>query len=198
MLDRCDVETLLVTGGSGIVGQFVVDYCLAHHPRIHITIVDIKPPIAQHIAEPNVSFIEASITDLAAIRAAMRGQQRAIHLGAYNDGDAPQEELYTSVNTVGAWNVLVAAEEEGCERIAVASSIAAIGEHYGGPADDTPRYLPIDEEHPCAPRGGYGVSCAEPVRPVQLLLSGPRGVVSFTPSAISLLHVLHTIQEVMH
>jgi nucleoside-diphosphate-sugar epimerase len=153
-------ETLLVTGGSGIVGQFVVDHCLCHHPRLRITNVDIKPPLPQHAAEPNVSFIQASITDLEPIRAAMAGQHRVIHLGAFNDGDAPEEELYQSVNTVGAWNVLVAAEEAGCQRVAVASSIAAIGEHYGGPGDDTPMYLPIDEEHPCIPKGGYGVSCA--------------------------------------
>ena len=37
------------------------------------------------------------------------------------------------------------------------------GDHaqdFRGPGDDTPAYLPIDEKHPCLPKGGYGVSYA--------------------------------------
>jgi len=138
-------ENVLVTGGSGLLGRFVV---AAFEGRCNVSVLDLKPPVQ------DVHFHQADITDLQAVRAAMRGMDAVVHLAGYDDGDAPEETDYVRVNLSGAWNVLLAAEEVGVKVLAAASSTAATG--IG--RDNPPDYLPIDEDHPLRPRRAYDVA----------------------------------------
>lgn len=138
---------VLVTGGSGLLGRFVVDQLQAR--SVALTVLDLARP-----ARPGIPFIEADIRDAGAVGTAMAGHDRVIHLAGYDDGNAPDEGDYLTTNLVGAWNVLAAAEAEGVTRFVGASSNAATGIARGCP----PEYLPVDEGHPLKPSDGYAVA----------------------------------------
>jgi nucleoside-diphosphate-sugar epimerase len=59
-------------------------------------------------------------------------------------------------NVMGTYHVLQAAATCGLALAVVASSIQALGDYWTLRA--VPQYLPLDEEHPCAPRGAYQIS----------------------------------------
>jgi nucleoside-diphosphate-sugar epimerase len=138
-------ERVVVTGGSGRLGRFVVeelqDICA-------ISVLDIARP------RQDVPYFETDILDPDAVRAALAGQEAAIHLAGFDDGMAPHDRDYMKTNVQGAWNVFHAAEAAGLRKLVVASSSAA----YGIGADRIPDYLPVDEAHPLHTTGTYGHS----------------------------------------
>lgn len=137
---------VLVTGGSGLLGRFVVEALLG---RAEVTVLDLKPPV-----QDGVPYQAVDIRDLAAVRSAVAGHDRVIHLAGYDDGYAPTEDAYITTNLAGAWNVMAAAEEAGVTRLVGASSNAASGIGRNCP----PEYLPVDEDHPLKPTDGYAVA----------------------------------------
>lgn len=136
---------VLVTGGSGLLGRFVVQALIG---RAEVSVLDLKEPVQ------DVPFHLADITEPGAVRAAMVGVDAVVHLAGFDDGDAPDEDGYLTVNLQGAWNVLRAAEEAEVKIVAAASSTAAAGIGLDFPPD----YLPIDEAHPLRPRRAYDVA----------------------------------------
>jgi nucleoside-diphosphate-sugar epimerase len=132
-------EKVLVTGGSGLLGRFVVQALIG---RTDVVVLDLKKPVQ------DVLYHLADITEIDAVRDAMAGVDAVVHLAGFDDGDAPDEDGYIAVNLNGAWNVLRAAEEAGVNVVAAAASNAATGIGRAGPPD----YLPIDEAHPLRPR----------------------------------------------
>ena len=138
-------ERAIVTGGSGRLGRFVVDALMG---GCALTVLDIAPP------QQDVAYVEASILDLGAVRAAIAGHDAMIHLAGYDAGLAPDDKGYIETNIQGAWNVLHAAEEAGLRKVVVASSFSALGLGY----DRMPDYLPVDENHPLRPTDPYGLS----------------------------------------
>ena len=148
-------ERVIVTGGSGLLGRFVVDeltdICAA-------SVLDIKAPSqdvpSQDVPRQEVPYIETDILDLGGVRAALAGQDAMIHLAGIDDGNAEADKDYFETNVQGAWNVLHAAEEAGLRKVVVASSTAALG--IG--RDRMPDYLPVDEGHPLRTTGTYGLS----------------------------------------
>jgi nucleoside-diphosphate-sugar epimerase len=138
-------ERVIVTGGSGLLGRFVVDeltdICAA-------SVLDIKAP------SQDLPYFETDILDLGSVRAALAGQDAMIHLAGIDDGNAEADRDYFETNVQGTWNVLHAAEEAGLRKVVVASSSAA----YGLGRDRMPDYLPVDEAHPLHTTGTYGHS----------------------------------------
>lgn len=140
-------ENVLVTGGSGRLGRFVVDALL---PRCRVSVLDIAPP------RQDVSFHEADILDAGAVAAAMEGHDAIIHLAGFDDGMAKREEEYISTNVTGNWNVLQAAEHAGVRHVVVASSVAAYGFRPNRVPDID--HLPVGEDHPLRSDDAYGLS----------------------------------------
>ncbi len=138
-------EKILVTGGSGRLGRHVVEALIGDYD---VTVLDIKAP------QQDVAYVETDIQDLAAVRAAVKGQEAIIHLAGYDDGDAPSDQAYFQTNVQGAWNVFHAGEEAGVRQIVFASSTAT----YGIGRSRIPDYLPVDEDHPLRPLRSYDVS----------------------------------------
>lgn len=95
------------------------------------------------------------ILDGAAVRAAAKGCEMAIHLASLLGGpnDDPDETMQVSV--MGSWHVLQAAEAEGMQRVVYFSSVNALGVFMGLKKPD---YLPIDDEYPPQPMSAYGLS----------------------------------------
>ena len=140
---------VLVTGGSGRLGRYVVRELA---PHAAVTILD-------RAADPDAAHpcIRADILDLDAVRQALAGQDAVVHLAALDIGTEAPPEDYFRTNTMGTWHVLQAAQESGIARVVVASSIAALGLSEIRP-DFPPEYLPVDEDHPMRPVHPYGVS----------------------------------------
>lgn len=138
-------ERVVVTGGSGRLGRFVVEALAGH---CALSVLDLVPPARE------VPYLEADILDLERLRAVLAGQEAMIHLAGFDDGMAPHDKAYFETNVQGAWNVLHAAEEAGLRKAVVASSIAALGLGY----ERMPDYLPVDEAHPLYATGTYGHS----------------------------------------
>jgi nucleoside-diphosphate-sugar epimerase len=138
--DWSDAEMkVLVTGNRGLAG----------------TVLQAELERAGHEV---VGFDSASgrdIRDASAVREAARGCRWVVHLAALlgHPEDDPDEIL--SVNLMGTWNVLSAAEQAGTERVVFFSSVNAQGIYQG---DRAPDYLPIDDDHPCYPTSPYSIS----------------------------------------
>ena len=141
-------DKVAVTGGSGRLGRHVVEE-LARHTNV--TVLDKAASDSPH------PFVELNVLDLPGVFRALDGHDAVIHLAAIDSGVEAPPETYFETNVMGTWNVLHAAHELGIERVAIASSVAAMGI---GPAsgDAKPRYLPVDEDHPLRPTGPYSLS----------------------------------------
>jgi len=141
-------EKLVCTGGSGRLGRYVV---AALRDSCALTVLDAAPPDGPD------AFVQADVTDSAALRRAFAGQDAVVHLAAIpNPRTAPPEATFRT-NVEGTFAVLQAAEESGVRRVVVASSDSVVGFHYN-PPDWKPLSLPIDERHPLAPTEFYSLS----------------------------------------
>ncbi len=140
-------DKVLVTGGSGRLGRFVVDALV---PDCRVSVLDIAPP------RQDVPYHQVDILDAEALAAAVAGHDAVVHLAGFDDGKAECEEQYIATNVTGNWNVLEAAEHAGVRHVVVASSIAAYGLRPGRKLDLD--YLPVDEAHPLRSGDAYGLS----------------------------------------
>jgi len=138
-------ERILVTGGSGRLGAFVVDEL---HPHYQVTVLDRTPPTQ------DVAFIQADIEDRGSLAGAFTGIDAVIQLAALDLGVNAEENRFFQVNVQGLWNVLEFAESAGVRRTVVCSSLAALNITREHP----PHYLPVDVNHPSAPVHAYGIS----------------------------------------
>lgn len=139
---------VLITGGSGRFGRFVVDELLKAGP---VTVLDRMPP------HRDVPFVRADVLDIEAVRGAAAGHRAVVHLAGIDSGVPAPEHDYFETNVQGTWNVLAAAEEAGIRRAAVCGSIAAYGLEAFEPRR-APDYLPLDEDHPARPDVAYDLS----------------------------------------
>ena len=167
-------EKVLVTGGSGRLGRFVVDALL---PRCSVSVLDIAPP------RRDVPFHEVDILDSRAVAAAVEGHDAIIHLAGFDDGMADRENQYISTNVTGNWNVLEAAERAGVHHVVVASSVAAYGFRPGRIPDID--HLPVDEDHPLRSDDAYGLSKhLIEVTCKNLAARGPLSIICLRPTLI--------------
>ena len=96
------MKRVVVTGGSGRVGKYVVGQLMKKH---QVVVADLKP------SEHAVEFVEANVMDLDAVRKAVANADAVIHLAAIDfDWKAPEEE-YINVNVRGTWHVVQACRD---------------------------------------------------------------------------------------
>jgi nucleoside-diphosphate-sugar epimerase len=144
------MKKVVVTGGSGRLGQFVIRDLLAH--GYAVLSLDRVPP-----REKLCPSWLADLRHLGDLFEAMRECYGVIHLGAYQAPDlAPDAETFSN-NVSSTYNVLRAATDLGVGKVVIASSTAGFGFIY---AKDlrAPLYLPLDENHPSKPQDSYGLS----------------------------------------
>jgi nucleoside-diphosphate-sugar epimerase len=138
-----------VTGASGSIGAYVLRELLEHgHEPV---------AVGRRPAGSYVPFREASLDDVASLARAFEESEGVIHLAAIPSPYRAGLHEILEVNVAGTARTLDAAVEAGTTRFLFASSGAATG--FSFPAHDrVPDYLPLDEEHPCAPDDAYGLS----------------------------------------
>ena len=142
---------VLVTGGSGIIGRYVVrELAAAGH---EVTNVGRSAPAASEI---NLCrYIRMDLTNAGAVYQAlfMAEAKAVIHLGAWsNAGIVSNSQTYAD-NASGTYNLFQACADMGIKRIISASSAQVYGL-----AKFPPRYVPMDEEHELRPVNCYALS----------------------------------------
>lgn len=140
---------ILITGGSGLVGRYVVD-ALAKDNTVDV--LDIRTP---HRSE--LKHIRADVLDLSAVKKTVTGYDAVIHLaGIPHPLDNPADEVFR-VNSIGTFNMLEACAENGIKQFVLMSSESTLGFAFAL-TRMVPLYLPIDEHHPLRPQDPYGLS----------------------------------------
>jgi len=144
-------EVILVTGGSGMLGQAVVEDLQRHGYRI--ISADLKPSPATS----SVRTVQADLTDLGQVYGAAAGVDAIVHLAAIPAPHKHPPEVVFKTNVISTYNVLQTAGTLGIKRVVIASSLSALGLAYNTRPIEL-SYFPIDEAHPVLAQDEYGIS----------------------------------------
>jgi nucleoside-diphosphate-sugar epimerase len=157
---------VVVTGGSGRLGQYVIRELFTHAHGV----------LSLDVVKPRECLCPTQVVDLQkfnAVTSYMKGADAVVHLARirfpytetgfdpvtqrweFSDpaGDADRFQQNVAVTS----NVLAAAEACGVRRIVCGSSLAVYGLYYPT-RPQLPDYLPVDEEHPRRPQDPYGLT----------------------------------------
>src|SRR5215475_6207256 len=102
---------VLVTGGSGFIGQHLV--AALHGRGQRVRIFDLRPPAAMN---PDIEFAQGSVLDAAAVESALVGIDHVYHLAALPGMWVPNKRDFHEVNCRGTEVVLAAAQRCGVSR----------------------------------------------------------------------------------
>ena len=141
-------DTVLVTGGSGYIGSWCVARLLQQGYTVRATVRDLKKAgaaraaiatVAPEAADPGrLTFYAATLESDDGWGEAVSGCRYVLHVASPIPLQQPKdpEELVGPARD-GALRVLKAAVEAACERVVMTSSVAAVGEHGTGVADES-------------------------------------------------------------
>lgn len=133
---------VLVTGGAGGVGRWVVRELLAHG---HQATAAGRTPDREAIEGSAYEVLDC--LDYPRLLELVSRHESVIHLAGIPSLRRDMARQTFEANCMGTYNVFEACVETGIRKIAVASSINALGQWYG--VKPLPvRYFPIDEDHP--------------------------------------------------
>lgn len=134
-------ETILVTGGAGFIGSFLVDALVeqGHLVRIYDALVPQVHGLDQSLPaylNPDAEFVKGDVRDRDALSRALQGVDVVFHLAAaVGVGQSMyQIQYYTEANTLGGAVLLdlLANTQNQVRKILVASSMSIYGEgKYG-------------------------------------------------------------------
>ncbi len=139
---------ILVTGGTGVIGRYVVqDLVRAGHDVTNIGRSGAATLPCRHL--------RADLTNAGDVyeALAMSKAEAAVHMGAWaNWGLVPHTRTYGD-NVQGTFNLFQACADLGVRRIIAASSAQVYGlERF------PPVYIPVDEDHPLRPLNSYALA----------------------------------------
>ena len=142
---------VLVTGGAGKVGVWVVRELAA---RGHEVTAAGRTP-DREVEGGRYAVLDC--LDAEAVRRAVAQHDTVVHLAAIPSPRPGMSRELFEVNCQGSYNVFEACAEAGVKKLAVASSINALGMYFG--VKPLPvRYFPIDEDHPTLCSDPYSFS----------------------------------------
>jgi nucleoside-diphosphate-sugar epimerase len=135
---------VLITGAAGRIGSFITAKLKGHYDFV---LTDLHKPTDSH----GFLFVQADITDVAAVRTCCEHVDTVLHLAADPHEDAPWESILPN-NITGVYNVFQAAHEAGCQRVIFASSVHVVA---GYPVD-----VQVHTNMPVWPLNLYGAAKA--------------------------------------
>jgi UDP-glucose 4-epimerase len=141
---------ILVTGGSGSVGKYIVEELLAHNHTVGV--LDLMKP-----KNRSARFHQADVLNLDDVVEAVKGYDAIVHCaGIPHPLNDPAKKVF-DVNVNGTFNVLEAAAQNGIQKVVFTSSESTLGFAFMVNRM-VPEYVPIDEFHPLHPQDPYGLS----------------------------------------
>src|SRR5437016_716020 len=141
-------KRVLVTGGSGKVGKWVIADLQAHG----YLVINADRRRADHI-----QTMEVDLCNIGHTYAAMASVDAVVHLAAIPSPGGHPPEVVFQTNVMSTFNVLQAASTLGIKKLVLASSLSALGLAYSFRPVDL-NYFPIDEAHPLLAQDAYGLS----------------------------------------
>lgn len=141
---------VVVTGGAGRAGRWVVEELLASH---EVTIFDRVAPAPASGAR----VVLGDVGDLGQVYGALAGADAVVHLAAIPTPLRDPPEVVFGTNVMGTFNVAEAAATLGLRKLVYSSSGSALGFAFRT-REMVPDYLPLDEAHPLRPQDPYGLS----------------------------------------
>ena len=150
---------VVVTGGLGKIGQWVVKELTSNAEQPHEVIVFDRVPGPQQgpFQQGPVRYVIGDTLDLGQVLGALAGADAVVHLAALPAPGYTTNDVTFHTNVLGTFNVHEAAWRLRIRRVVSASSTAALGWVYRE-RDFLPDYLPVDEDHPLRPQDVYGLS----------------------------------------
>lgn len=121
--------SVVVTGGSGVVGSALVRHLVADGARPHCLSRSSASDTA--LRELGATPVRGDVLDLSSLRAGFEGADLVYHVAGMNTMCPVDPEEMMRVNIDGSRNVVAAAEAAGVRRLVYTSSAAAIGERAG-------------------------------------------------------------------
>ncbi|MGB9640243.1 MAG: NAD-dependent epimerase/dehydratase family protein [Anaerolineales bacterium] len=146
---------VVVTGGAGFIGSFLVDHLAEVYPGEIVVIDNLfrgkKDRLLNNIESGKVRFIQGDIRQKAFLEEVFKDCEVVFHLAAQSNvlGAVGDLDYSFSTNVIGTYNVLSAAQENGVKRLVFSSSREVYGE---------PKSLPVSEEAPLTAKNAYGAS----------------------------------------
>jgi UDP-glucose 4-epimerase len=144
---------ILIVGGAGYIGSHVARAFI--EKKYSVTVFDNLSSGLRGNLFREAEFVEGDIRSEGEITAAMKkGFDGFIHLAAFKAAGESMvsPEKYSVNNICGAINLLNAAVARSIPYCVFSSSAAVYGE---------PKYIPMDEKHPCNPENYYGFTKLE-------------------------------------
>jgi len=154
---------ILVTGGAGFIGSYLVNSLLKNGNIITIfdNFSNSDKKLISSFIEKGIKVIEGDITQLEEITKAMKNHQTVIHLAAkisVEDSIKNPSETF-QINVDGTKNVLSACEKNHVKKLIVASSAAVYGE--GNPNS---KLTEKSETNPISPYGKSKIMMEEVIK----------------------------------
>ena len=117
------MKKLVLTGAAGRLGSYL------REPLTRMCDELVSTDIVAEIGKlyDGESYVQADLTDLAAMEAIVKDATMVVHFGAIGY-EAPWDDILQS-NIIGAYNVWEAAYRQGVKRVVYASSVHAVGMH---------------------------------------------------------------------
>jgi nucleoside-diphosphate-sugar epimerase len=124
-----------VTGGSGFIGQHVVQKLVARGETVHA--LARSEESANLLRQLGATVFMGDITDAASLRPAMEGCDLVFHIAAWYKLGAPDWMAAEAINVGGTRRVLRLAHELGIPKIVYTSTVAVFGDTQGQLVDET-------------------------------------------------------------
>lgn len=128
---------VLITGGAGFIGSHIAQQLQG---RAEVRVLDnLRTGYRRNLAGMKVDFVEGSILDRAAVRAAVRGVDHVFHLAAMVSVPESVQDPHGCVelNVTGLLNVLEESAAAGVHKLCFSSSAAVYGNNPEVPKLET-------------------------------------------------------------
>jgi UDP-glucose 4-epimerase len=153
-MPQIEGSTIAVIGGAGFIGSHIVDQLLDESVE-RIIVVDnfvrgTRGNLERAVRDPRVEVREGSILDLPFLDQVMEESDFAFHLAAlwlHECVHHPRDAV--SVNALGTFNVIEAAQRANVGKVVYSSSASVYGDALA---------LPMTEDHPFNNRTLYGAT----------------------------------------
>ena len=119
---------LLITGGTGFVGGYILEALDGKRPRNSVRILARGGKDLARLAAQGYETVAGSVTRTEDVKRAMQGVDTVIHLVAIIREDKGRGQTFDGVIGEGTENVAAAAKEAGVKRIIFMSALGATNE----------------------------------------------------------------------
>ena len=143
---------IVIFGGGGFIGSAIVDRLLLDRHNVRIFERPRVEPYRKFSETEQVEWVTGDMLSIHDISLALEDRDLVIHLVSTTLPKSSNEDPIYDVqsNLVGTLQILNAMVAMKIRKIVFISS--------GGTVYGTPKYLPIDESHPCEPQVSYGIT----------------------------------------